>query len=309
MQISLRSQMTAGMVTGVVAVVGAGAIAMTPVVVPSTTAMSVPMTTVADVQLAALSFSDVLNFLGTLGLGGALPDITSITNLLPANVVTAAVTEFVSEITPVVTGAAGEVLGALGTAVTGLIVGSDSVLARIIGAVGNLPGVVTTAVQSLSSGDFAGAFQAVSTGLLAPFTAIGQAIATAVSTFQAFVTAKLGTVAAALPTILINSIQSALGGNFGSLLTSVQSLVTNWISGVIPGAAAVAPAAAAARVGVAASPVAAAAVAPRAKRAAAASAAAAGARSRVESAKPEASKPAAGPRAAAARHAVRSAAA
>ena len=278
MQISVRSQLTAGMV----AVVGAGAIAMTPVVMPTNAALSVaPTTVVADVQLAAFSFSDVLGILQTLGLGGALPDITS---LLPANVLTAVVGEFINEAGPVVTGAAGEVLTYLTGAVTGLIVGGDSVLARIIGAVGNIPGVLTSAVQSLTGGDIPTAIQTVLTGLVAPVTAIGQAINDAISSLQTFVTTKLTTVANALPGILLNSIQVALGlgGNVSSLLSTVQSVIQIFVSGLIPGAAAVAPVAAAARVAAVASPVAAAApavaaavsaVAPRAKRSASAAAA------------------------------------
>ncbi|MGV1087654.1 MAG: hypothetical protein ACOYBX_06700, partial [Mycobacterium sp.] len=120
MQISVRSHLTAGMA----AVVGAGAIAMTPVVMPTNSALSVaPVATVADVQLAAFSFSDVLGVLQTLGLGGALPDISS---LIPSNLITATVGEFINEATPLVTGAAGDVLGYLTSAITGLIVGSDS---------------------------------------------------------------------------------------------------------------------------------------------------------------------------------------
>ncbi len=319
MQISLRSQLTAGMV----AVVGAGAIAMTPVVVPGNAALSanVAVTTVANIELAAWSFSDVVGILNSLGISGALPDLGALTNLLPANVLTAAVTEFVNEVTPVITGAATDVFGYLGTAVTGLVVGPDSVLARIIAAVGNVPGVISAAVQSLSTGNLATAVQTVVTGLAAPFTAIGEAIVTAVQSFQSFVTTKISSIAGALPGILANSIQVALAGNGAALLGSLQTALTNFLSGLVPGAAAVAPAAAAVSAGVAAgaaaagatvAPAAAATVkaAPRASKRAAASApagagaAAATGRSHAASAAAsDSGKAKSAPRAAAARHA------
>ena len=325
MQISVRSHLTAGMV----AVVGAGAIAMTPVVMSTNPVLSAtPVTAVADVQLAAFSFSDVLGILNTFGLGGALPDITS---LIPSNLLTAAVTEFVSELTPVLTGAATESLAYVTSAVAGLIVGPDSVLARIIGAAGNIPAVLTTAVQSLSAGDVAAAIQTVVTGLIAPVTAIGQAINDAVVSFQTFVTTKLSTIAAALPNILINSIQAVVSGNTGSVVTAVQAALNNWLSGLVPGASAVAPAAA--TLAVASAPVALAVAAPSAaaaiavprtatRRAAAAksanaaaksvgAAAASPARSRVAAAPSEAAaepKAASASRSTAARHAVKAAA-
>ena len=250
MQISLRSHLTVGMV----AVVGAGAIAMTPVVVPGNAALSanVAVPTVANIELAAWSFSDVLGILNSLGISGALPDLSALTNLLPANVLTAAVTEFVNQVTPVITGAATDVFGYLGTAVTGLVVGPDSVLARIIAAVGNVPGVLSTAVQSLSTGNLAAAVQTVVTGLAAPFTAIGEAIATAVQSFQSFVATKISTIAGALPGILANAVQVALAGGGASLLGSLQTALTNFLSGLVPAAGAVAPAAAAVGAGVAA---------------------------------------------------------
>lgn len=326
MQISVRSHLTAGMV----AVVGAGAIAMTPVVMSTNPVLSAtPVTAVADVQLAAFSFSDVLGILNTFGLGGALPDITS---LIPSNLLTAAVTEFVSELTPVLSGAATETLAYVTSAVAGLIIGPESVLARIVGAAGDIPTVLTTAVQSLSAGDVAAAIQTVVTGLIAPVTAIGQAINDAVVSFQTFVTTKLSTIAAALPNILINSIQAVVSGNTGSVVTAVQAALNNWLSGLVPGASAVAPAAATLAVAsapvalaVAAPSAAAAVAAPRAatRRAAAkpvgAAAAASPARSRIAAAPSEAaaaapSEAAAAPKAAsasrpaAARHAVKAAA-
>lgn len=269
MQISVRSQLTAGMV----AVVGAGAIALTPVVVPGNAALSanVAVPVAADVQLAAWSFSDVLGILNSLGISGALPDISNLTNLLPSNVLTAAVSEFVNEVTPVITGAATDVFGYLGTAVTGLVVGPDSVLAKIIAAVGNVPGVLATAVQSLSTGNLASAVQTVVSGLAAPFTAIGEAISAAVQSFQTFVATKISSIAGALPGILANSIQTALSGSGASLLGSLQTALTNFLAGLVPGAAAVAPAAAAVSAGVAAGAAAAGVVAaPAAARTAAA---------------------------------------
>lgn len=269
MQISVRSQLAAGMV----AVAGAGAIAMAPIVVPGNAALSanVAAPVVADVQLAAWSFSDVLGILNSLGISSSLPDFSGLANLLPTDILNLAVSEFVAQVTPVITGAASEVFGYLGTAVTGLIVGQDSVLGRIVTAVSNIPGVLTTAVQALSTGNLATAVQAVVTGLAAPFTAIGEAISAAVQSFQSFVTTKITAIAGALPGILASSIQTALAGGGASLLGSLQTALTNFLSGLVPGAAAVAPAAAAVSAGVAAGAAAAGAVAaPAAARTAAA---------------------------------------
>ena len=142
MEISVRSYLTAG----TVAVVGAGAIALAPVV-PATSpaALGVPAPAVADVALTAFSFSlsDVLGLLGNFGIGGALPDVLgALPSLLPGDIVTAVVTEFVNQAGPLVTAAASEVFGYLGTAVIGLLIGPDSIPSRFGGALADIPVVL-----------------------------------------------------------------------------------------------------------------------------------------------------------------------
>ena len=107
MQISVRSYLTAG----TVAVVGAGAIALAPIV-PGTSpaAIALPTPAVAEVSLTALSLSlnDVLGLLQNFGIGGTLPDIlTALPSLLPTDLINAVVTEFVTQAGPLVTAAAG----------------------------------------------------------------------------------------------------------------------------------------------------------------------------------------------------------
>ena len=123
MQISIRSHLTAGMV----AVVGVGAIALAPVGPDDALAFStlrplVPAAAATEVALAwiTLPFTDVLALLQTLGIGGAIPDISG---LVPADLANAIATEFLNQATPLDTTAATEVFGYLNTTIAGLISG------------------------------------------------------------------------------------------------------------------------------------------------------------------------------------------
>ena len=236
MEISVRSYLTAG----TVAVVGAGAIALAPVVpAAGPAALGVPAPAVAEVTLTAFSFSlsDVLGLLGNFGIGGALPDVLgSLPSLLPSDIVTAVVTEFVNQAGPLVTSAAWEALGYLGTAVTGLLIGPDSIPSRFGGALANIPVVLATAVGSLTTGDIAGALQTITTGLAAPITGITQAITDAAEAFQTYLATEFNDLLVALPGVLLSAVQTVLGGNLQSLIDSIGGALSGLFGGLIPAA-------------------------------------------------------------------------
>lgn len=236
MEISVRSYLTAG----TVAVVGAGAIALAPVV-PATSpaALGVPAPAVADVALTAFSFSlsDVLGLLGNFGIGGALPDVLgALPSLLPGDIVTAVVTEFVNQAGPLVTAAASEVFGYLGTAVIGLLIGPDSIPSRFGGALADIPVVLATAVGSLTTGDIAGALQTITTGLAAPITGITQAITDAAEAFQTYLATQFNDLLGALPGVLLSAVQTVLGGNLQSLIDTIGGALSGLFGGLIPAA-------------------------------------------------------------------------
>ena len=236
MEISVRSYLTAG----TVAVVGAGAIALAPVV-PATSpaALGVPAPAVADVALTAFSFSlsDVLGLLGNFGIGGALPDVLgALPSLLPGDIVTAVVTEFVNQAGPLVTAAASEVFGYLGTAVIGLLIGPDSIPSRFGGALADIPVVLATAVGSLTTGDIAGTLQTITTGLAAPITGITQAITDAAEAFQTYLATQFNDLLGALPGVLLSAVQTVLGGNLQSLIDTIGGALSGLFGGLIPAA-------------------------------------------------------------------------
>ncbi|MDQ1318792.1 MAG: hypothetical protein QG655_35, partial [Actinomycetota bacterium] len=169
MQITMRSYLTAG----TVAVVGAGAIAMTPVVIDAP--LAVPAPAVAEVSLTGLglSLTDVVGLLQGFGIGGALPDfLTSLPSLLPTDIVTAVVTEFVNQASPLLLAAAGEVFDYLGAAIASLISGPDSIPVRFGDALAAIPETVVAAFEALGSGDLATALQTITDGLAGPVSGI-----------------------------------------------------------------------------------------------------------------------------------------
>ena len=239
MQISMRSHLTAGMV----AVVGAGAIALAPVGPGATLPFSalrpeVPSAAAAEVALAGITlpFSDVLALLQTLGIGGAIPDISG---LVPADLADAIATEFLIQATPLVTTAATEVFGYFNTTIAGLISGPDSIPARFGAALGEVPGVLLTAFQSFSAGDVATALQVLSSGILAPVNAIGQAVIDAGEALQSYVSTQMTAVTNALPAVLLASVSSVITNNLQSALDAVRTAISDLFSGFIPGAASV----------------------------------------------------------------------
>lgn len=247
MQITMRSYLTAG----TVAVVGAGAIAMAPVVVDAP--LTVPAPAVAEVSLTGigLSLTDVVGLLQGFGIGGALPDfLTSLPSLLPTDIVTTVVTEFVNQASPLVMAAAGEVFDYLGAAVAGLISGPESIPARFGDALAAIPEAVGAAFDALGSGDLAVALQTITESLAGPVSGIAALLSEAAQSFEEFLSTQLDGLITTLPSVLYAAVQTVLGGNLQPLIDTLGAGLSGLLGGLIPGSgAATVPAAAAAEVG------------------------------------------------------------
>ena len=245
MQISVRSKLTAGLAAATVV----GATVLAPVGSVGAHAVAVPPPVVAEFTLTALtvSYSDLVGLLQTLGLGGVIPDISG---LLPADFVNAIATEFISQAIPLVTSAVSGLVGYVGTAISDLVIGPNSIPVRFGTALGGIPTVVLSAVQSLGTGDVPTALETLSTGLVAPITSIGQAIAEAGQNLQAYLTAQINGLVSALPVTFLAAVQSVIGNNVQSVLDSIRNAISSLTGGLIPPAASVsaAPGLAAARV-------------------------------------------------------------
>jgi hypothetical protein len=241
-QISVRSKLTAGLAAATVV----GATVLTPVGSVGAQAAPVPPPVVAEFTLTALtvSYSDLLGLLQTLGLGGVIPDITG---LLPGDFVNAIAAEFISQATPLFTAAVSSLVGYVGTAISELLIGPTSIPVRFGTALGGIPTVVLSAVQALGAGDVPTALETLSTGLVAPITSIGQAIAEAGQNLQAYVTAQINGLVSALPVTFQAAVQSVIGNSVQSVLNSIQNAISALTGGLIPPASA-APGLAAARV-------------------------------------------------------------
>jgi hypothetical protein len=244
-QISVRSKLTAGLAAATVV----GATVLAPVGSVGAHAVAVPPPVVAEFTLTALtvSYSDLVGLLQTLGLGGVIPDISG---LLPADFVNAIATEFISQAIPLVTSAVSGLVGYVGTAISDLVIGPNSIPVRFGTALGGIPTVVLSAVQSLGTGDVPTALETLSTGLVAPITSIGQAIAEAGQNLQAYLTAQINGLVSALPVTFLAAVQSVIGNNVQSVLDSIRNAISSLTGGLIPPAASVsaAPGLAAARV-------------------------------------------------------------
>lgn len=239
MQVSVRSYLAGG----TVAVVAAGAVALTPAVVPMPGA--VPAPAFAEVNLTALSLSptDLIGLLQGLGIGAGLPEVlTALQALVPADIVTAVVDEFVSQAAPLVFAAAGDVLGYLGTAVTGLITGPDSIPVRFGDALAAIPGTLLTAVQSLGTGNLAAALQTVSEALSGPLAGITAVLTETGAAFEDFLTAEFNGLVGQLPGVLFAAVQTVVTANLQSLIDSITGALSGLFGGLIPGAGAAAAA-------------------------------------------------------------------
>ena len=233
MQILVRSSLTAGMAV----VVGVGTIALAPVEsgrALSPLAVSPPAVTEVALAGLTLPFTDIVSVLQSLGIGAAIPDITS---LVPADLANAIATEFLNQATPLVTAAATDVFTYFNSTVAGLFSGPTSIPARFGDAVGAIPVVLVTAVQSLATGDLPTALQTLNTGLLAPITSIQQAVLDATQSFQSFVTAQINSLTTALPGVLLSAVSTVITNDLQSVLKAVQNAISALTLGLIPTAA------------------------------------------------------------------------
>lgn len=232
--ISVRSYLIAG----TAAVVGAGAIALTPVPQrPDVSRAALPSAPVAEIALTGvtLPLTDVIGVLQTLGgLGGSLTGVLG--GFLPQQFIDDVVAEVLNQATPLMTTAAGEVFNYLGSALSGLLVGPDSIPARLGAAVGNIPAALAAAVQSLSTGDIAGAVQAVTIGLAAPLTEVGRSIEDASQSFQNFLVSELNGVVGALPGILLSAIQTVFGNTIQASIDTITDALSGLFGGLLPAA-------------------------------------------------------------------------
>lgn len=232
--ISVRSYLIAG----TAAVVGAGAIALTPVPQsPDVSPAALPSAPVAEIALTGvtLPLTDVIGVLQTLGgLGGSLTGVLG--GFLPQQFIDDVVAEVLNQATPLMTTAAGEVFDYLGAALSGLLVGPDSIPARLGAAVGNIPAALAAAVQALSTGDIAGAVQAVTVGLAAPLTAVGRSIEDASQSFQNFLVSELNGVVGALPGILLSAIQTVFGNTIQASIDTITDALSGLFGGLLPAA-------------------------------------------------------------------------
>ena len=230
--ISVRSYLTAG----TAAVVGASAIALAPVMsAPALSPSAVPAPAVAEIALTGvtLPLSDVMGVLQTLGgLGGSLTG--ALGAFLPQQFINEVVAEVLNQTAPLITTAAGEVVGYVGTALTGLLVGPDSIPARVGAAVGNIPAVLSAVVEALSNGDIATAIQVVTTGLAAPLTEVGQTLADAGRSFQDFLAGELTAVVGLLPGILLSAIEAVFGNTVEASLDTVNDALSGLFGGLLP---------------------------------------------------------------------------
>ena len=235
---TVRSYLTVGMA----AVVGVGAIALAPVESGSALSpVAVPLPVVAEIALTGLTlpFTDIVSLLQSLGIGGAIPDITS---LVPVDFANAIATEFLIQATPLITAAASDVFAAFNSTIAGLVSGPDSIVARFGGSLAAIPTVLITAIQSVSTGDLPAALQTLTTGLIAPITSIGQAISDASQSFQSFVTAQINSLTLSLPGVLLAAVSAVIENNVQSVLAAVQNAISSLTFGLIPRAASSTPA-------------------------------------------------------------------
>ena len=300
-QISIRSYLT----MGTAAVVGAGAIALTPVLPASGHTAHIPAPVTASVSLAGDSFSltdivgllgdgglgggsfslgNIADLLGNVGLGGgsfslgdiadllgnaglgdgsfslpsildlfnggggfslpsildlfngggsfSLPDIFNLFNggladLLPgvpADLVNTVLTEVIKEVRPLLTTAAGDIFQYAGSTFKGLFIGPDSIPAQIVATVVGVPAVFKAALAAVKAGDFGLAIKTLGAGLVAPLTAVRQALNAAVDGLKTFVSGQVQDLVGKVPAIVISAVEKAIGGLGAGAATPAGSL-------------------------------------------------------------------------------------
>lgn len=234
MQISLRSYLT----VGTAAVVGAGAIALTPVLPGgAVNAAYLPAPVTAEINLTGLnlSFTDILGVLDKFGVVD-IANLMPIINLLPTNLIDAVTAQFLDDALPLVKQTAGDVFKYVAGAASQLFLGKDSIPNQILGALVNVPAVVGAAVGELKNGDPGAALQALTAGFAAPITVIGQVLKQAIADFTTFMETTLGSVAGQLGTVLVSAVTAVVGDQLGGGLQTIINAIKNLFPGLLPGA-------------------------------------------------------------------------
>ncbi|MFM8598272.1 MAG: hypothetical protein ACKOB8_04615 [Mycobacterium sp.] len=219
MQISLRSQLIAG----TAAVVGAGAIAMTPVT-PAVTLPSISVPTVAQVALAGFDspLSELLLTVGVLS-----ENIFDGANIYPAyewEPYVGALPEFIYTALPIISQ-----LGFNGSAYIGGSIDSLGTSAYILSeAVWNLPGAVITAAQQAIGGDIPGAITTLTNATLVPLQDAGTTALGALTSVVTGVVTNLTNVVGVLPGIATGLVNTLIG-SAQVLVNAVVNIATQTI--------------------------------------------------------------------------------
>ena len=219
MQISLRSQLIAG----TAAIVGAGAIAMTPVT-PAVTLPSISVPTVAQVALAGFDspLSELLLTVGVLS-----ENIFDGANIYPAyewEPYVGALPEFIYTALPIISQ-----LGFNGSAYIGGSIDSLGTSAYILSeAVWNLPGAVITAAQQAIGGDIPGAITTLTNATLVPLQSAGTIALGALTSVVTGVVTNLTNVVGVLPGIATGLVNTLIG-SAQVLVNAVVNIATQTI--------------------------------------------------------------------------------
>lgn len=245
MQLSLRSQLIAG----TAAVVGASAIAMTPVTGAHVTLPSLVLPSNVQVALTSATYESPLSVLAD-SLGAAWADVVSTstvtTPMFTGNKLQTAYTGFVGILPELVAGQQSSFplltqltynwstySSAIGDGVTGALgIAGDALWA--------LPSVLLTATQQALQGDISGAVATLKDGILTPIEHIVFGVALpVVGVLSSGIVPALGAVLNQIPQIafnLTNSVVGSLQALYGSVVSTVTNTVTALIGKDLPGA-------------------------------------------------------------------------
>lgn len=238
MQVAVRSYLIAG----TAAVVGAGAIGLTPVLPGAVRPVDFALPTVANVALTSDSFSlaDIVGLIGNSSLDGILTDLSGGVAGVVQGLLSTVGTAFIQEALPLLTAAAGDVARHLAATVAGLLSGPDSFGAQLREAAAGLPTVVTTAIGYFGSGDVQTGIQTLRDGLAAPAAVVGQVLAAVAADLQSYLATKVADLLSALPDVLGATFNNLLGFDAQPLIQQALKALSGFFPGVTPPAASVA---------------------------------------------------------------------
>jgi hypothetical protein len=244
MQISLRSQLIAG----TAAVVGASAIAMTPVTPANLALPDLQLPSATQVALAGFD-SPLSELLGTVSAfnqwmlsadntTAGYTDLGGLFNATGVGIVKAGygftavglLPQVINDHMPILTqlglNGAASLESSLNAATTIGLIASE--------AVWNLPGAFITATQQALSGDIPGAIATLQTAIVAPFVAAGQTALAAGNFMLDNAVARGTALLSAVPTLVNLVVQSSIG-QAQVLAASFSTVVQNVITGITNG--------------------------------------------------------------------------